>query len=220
MLLDLHITQTLASVWPTYRDSLPAFQAAMAPYVTSAKAAEWHALLLADPPVFRTQVAPGTPERFPVISVELIGGEKTEEFLGNTMGLSGGNRTLGFNFSERVEITVLSKRDEITRCLCLLVIGVLLRAVPSFQKSNYINLTFDGAGELSLEELLVGEDLGIYARRLSYSSTREMSTPERFPDDLITPKPAFIQLDLVFEDASEDPAPGAGIPGGVTEVPE
>lgn len=214
MLFDLHIVAMFDAVWPTYRDSLAAFQLCMEPYVGADKAAEWHASLLESPPKFRTMLAPGS-EKLPLVSVELIAGDKDTAFLGNSMG----NGTLGYFFTERVEVTVLSKRDEITRALCLWVMAVMLRANESFQQSGYIDTSFLGAGELSLEELLAAEDLGAFARRLSYQSRREICTPQSLTG-VVEDKPVVIQLSNVVEDIARDPADGAGVPGGVTPVTE
>ena len=218
MLLDLHIVQVLSSVWPAYRDSLPSFQAAMANYVGAAKAEEWHTYLVDNPPTFRTITSPGSVKGFPVVAVELLGGAVTERFVGNLVPTSPGQSPeLGFHWSESVEVTVMARRDEITRCLCLWIMAVLLRANKSFAQSGYHHLLCMAAAELSEADFLASEDLGVFIRRLSYEAQRDIITPQYLPGAEPTPKDWSIQLDLVVEDEARQPVSGAGVPGGVTD---
>jgi hypothetical protein len=217
MLLDMHIVHALTNGWKVYRDSLAAFSE-LFPVVAAATLAEWHALLVAEEPEIRATFAPGTPEAFPLISVELMSETPEVRGLGNSLGIEDGGtrRILGFTAGQRAEVSIIAKRDEATRALSVIVRAVMLRAVKSFMRSGYVSIQYEGAGELSLDEMLVAEELGIYSRRLSYSARVEVAVPEQPAGTVLPTKPWFIQLDAVADDPVRDPATGAGTPGGVT----
>jgi hypothetical protein len=215
MFLDMHIVHALNNGWVGYRDDVDAF-AELLPGVSAGVAAEWHAALVADPPVFRAAFAPGAPEAFPLVSVELMGETVSDRYLGKSQGIIGGRRHIGFGVGQTAEITVMAKRDEVTRSLCRVIQAVMIRATVSFIKSGYISVQYDGAGELGMDEMLVAEELGIYIRRLTYSAVLEIEVPEQLPGGSVASAEWFVQLGDVPEDVGTPPATGAGTPGGVT----
>ncbi len=216
MLLDMHMVHAVLNGWTVYRDSLVAFRG-LFPTLGDAVTLRWHTLLVDEPPAVRSAFAPGTPEGLPLVTIELTGESVENRAMSNRLGTtSTPQHELGFGVRQTTEVTIMSKRDETLRALAVIVRAVLLRAVPSFQRSDYEDLRYEGMGELSLDEMLVAEELGVSVIRLRYSAQSSVVVLDP-PTGALTSKPWFVQLDDVVE-APGDPAPatGAGTPGGVT----
>ncbi len=217
MLLDLHIVHALANGWVPYRDNLAAFSE-LFPGVSAAMLSDWHAALVAETPVFRAAFAAGTPEGYPLISVELMSETPSDRYMSKSRGIVDGRQILGFSARQVAEVTIQSKRDEVTRALSRVVQAVMLRATSSFLRSGYVEIQYDGSGEMGLDELLIAEDLGIHTRRLTYAAVVDLEVPEQLPGDLVGSTSWYVQIDDVPEDLARAPAVGAGVPGGVTPV--
>lgn len=213
----MHMVHALTNGWTSYRDSLAAFRELL-PTVGDDETLRWHDLLVAEPPEFRSAWAPGTPEGFPLVSVEMMSETPEERAMGNFLGRNSAPQDeLGFGVRQGAEVTIMSKRDETLRSLAVIARAVFIRAVKSFVRSGYEELRYEGLGELALEEMLAAEELGVSVIRLRYSAKTTVVVPDP-PAGALTSKPWYIQLDAVEEDTVLPPAPGAGVPGGVTPV--
>ncbi len=210
-IFDLHLLHGLQGGWPTYRDSFDHFSELFYGVQNELLTTWWNQLRDKEPQ-FRASFAPGA-DALPLVVVQLENEREAERPpLGQFAYRDDAGRAVQqLIVRQTVTSTIMTHHPELTRALHVVCRAIVTRLGPVFIR-QYLDVRYESAEDLPPDEQLVAENLGVYVRRQRYEAMSEVTVPET-----VASADTFWQV--LFEDIKNvnnvDPAPGAGVPGGV-----
>ena len=189
---DLHCIMVLQDQWETrFSASLAAFSEPFQGMVGDDILQEWYTELTSKPISFRPAFVsdkPGIPQ-----VVVRMGDEPVEE---QPMAFFGGNTGTGDSIKaiqtilvkEQVTCTMFTDFPEITRALYVIVRASMMAAHPFWLRAGYASLSYEGGGDLMLDDQMIPEEMGYYTRvqRWSAMSETQIKTTETFEHKNVT----------------------------------
>ena len=138
---------------------------------------EWWDALISKDVAFRANAAPGHAD-FPVVVVQLLSESVSETPIGmfsgrlpKTMGKLAAATTV---VQQSLLVTSMANNAEVARCLFVVVRNILLSYHHQFLKVGYLEFAYAGAEELTPEEELVADDMGVFVRKQRYDTTSQI----------------------------------------------
>jgi len=118
-----------------------------------------------------------------------------------------GRQVYAFIVDQTVRVGIYSRSAELTRAMYVVLRAAMEIAIPALLELGYLNVFFASAEDLTPEEALIAEEMGIYVRRQSWSAQSQVEAIE--PASAIpSPKTWTIQV----EDIEVDGTPGGVVP--------
>lgn len=189
---DLHAIMVLQDQWNTrFGSSLSSFSEPFQGMVGDSVLSQWYTKLTSRPISFRPAFVTDKPS-IPQVVVHL-NDEPVEEqplafFAGNTGSASNIKGIQSILVKEQVTCTIFSDFPEITRALYVIVRASMMAAHPFWLRAGYASISYDGGGDLMLDDQMIPEEMGYYTRvqRWSAMSETQINTTETFEHKNVT----------------------------------
>lgn len=185
-LFDLHLLQGMQAGVSQYIHNETNFRE-LFQGVSSDLLGTWFSSLNSRKPTIKASFSPGADD-FPVIAIQLESENTSNP--GHALGMY--SHTVANNreaemllLTQRVSVTILSQHPEITRCLHIVCRAAATRMNKAFLE-YYDDVKYLDAADLSPDDNLLAEELGIYVRRqryeaLSFAVVPELAEPNILP---------------------------------------
>jgi len=173
--LDLHTLLVLQNGWVYYTDPANyAKWAALFKAINSDTLVSWYAEMRRMDNHFRTHYSPGTGQ-IPCIVVSLAAetSHMDLEPLGWEVGGDVPESTMLLN--QVVRVSCFAKNPEMARALHVTVRAILLASVPRLLQADYLNFQYEGGEELTPEEELIADEMGIFVRKQTWKALAEVN---------------------------------------------
>lgn len=210
-MFDLHLLSILANGFKFYVNNKPAFKKLFLG-ISDSTLEQWYSLVTLQLPLFSSRYAQGTREA-PMITV--IGGIESvsNNFLGKALARNAqGFLEVGYQASEDAQVVILAKSPELARCYAIMIRAAFEQSLNALLKAGYDQAMYTGGQALDPEEELASEELGIYVKKLNFSSMYtvkiELTKESEFGDTTVISNPQ--ELLVLAVDQEKD-----GIKGGV-----
>ena len=183
---DLHTIMVLQDQWSTrFGSSLSSFSEPFQGMVSDAILSEYYTELSSKPISFRPAYVsekPGIPQVVVHLNDEPVEEQFLSYFAGNTGTGSNIKATQSLLLKEQVTCTIFTDYPEITRALYVIVRASMIAAHPFWLRAGYASLSYDGGGDLMLDDQMIPEEMGYYTRvqRWSAMSETQITTTETF----------------------------------------
>ena len=174
-MFDLNSLNVLSSGFAYYRTRESEFKALFSGIADSVLS-QWFSELSSHYPTFRLRTARGTDET-PMLIVSLLAENVTQTILGDFDSRAEGECVDSYLIRELCEITILAKSPDMARVYHVLARASIAIARRSLHRAGYHLIEYGGSDALAPEEELAAEELGIYARKLTYSADRRFAIP-------------------------------------------
>jgi hypothetical protein len=76
--------------------------------------------------------------------------------------------------SQRIRISTLAQSPELARALHVVCRAIMQVSIQDLTQAGYTAVEFDGTDELSVEEMLAAEEMGIYVRHQTWSAMSQV----------------------------------------------
>ncbi len=179
---DLHMLTALQNGWKQIeagKDAAEPFAgygytnfARMFPGISNDIRKEWWTGLVSKPVHFRAHAAPGHDD-FPVVVIQLLSETPVDAPLGHysmkgSEAVFGSKKLSSAIVRQSLLLSMMTNNAEITRALFVVVRSILLSYHKQFLKAGYLEFSYSGAEELTPEEELVADDMGVFVRKQRY----------------------------------------------------
>ncbi len=177
-LFDLHLLQGMQAGVSEYIGNEDNFKE-LFKGVSNDLLGTWFSSLNDQKPTIKASFSPGADD-FPVIAIQLESENTSNP--GHPLGRFSHTVTQNRDvekllLTQRVSVTILSKHPEITRCLHIVCRAAATRMNKAFLE-YYDDVKYLDAADLSPDDNLLAEELGIYVRRQRYEALSFADIPQ------------------------------------------
>tara|TARA_B100000575_G_scaffold294646_2_gene312628 strand:+ start:2784 stop:3440 length:657 start_codon:yes stop_codon:yes gene_type:complete len=177
-LFDLHLLQGMQAGVAEYLGNENNFKE-LFKGVSNDLLGTWFSSLNDQKPTIKASFSPGADD-FPVIAIQLESENTSNP--GHPLGRFSHTVTQNRDvekvlLTQRVSVTILSKHPEITRCLHIVCRAAATRMNKAFLE-YYDDVKYLDAADLSPDDNLLAEELGIYVRRQRYEALSFADIPQ------------------------------------------